>query len=324
MPGPWKCPGLKPRGPDPELSHSVYILSSLSSPGVPCCRTVHMARSREAGSFSSHPMSIHLGGAGVSTHGTAAAAQPGASTSPPCRRGLETGAFTGYIPPKDRWTTVADKLIPIHNDDPYLLLEHGQRALRDGHFQQTAAFLDRALRLSPHDLTILNARASLFLAQHRPRNALLLLDRACALEPSFAEVWNNRGVALARIGRLKEAETSFDRAISLMGDDPAALTNRALTILQMGDLEGAVDDLTSVVEQQPGNPEPWLYKAMVHMRTLELRQSRHAFLQAARRTWASGGSRRNALFLVLAASVLRLLLSLGIGEARPPETSGSP
>jgi hypothetical protein len=87
-----------------------------------------------------------------------------------------------------------------------------------------------------------------------------------------------------------------------------------LAYLQAEQYALALEDLGDVVAARPDWSEPWRYKALVHLQLRQSRQARHAFLHAARRGWASGGSAKKAALCLALGVGLGLLIRLGVGE----------
>jgi tetratricopeptide (TPR) repeat protein len=92
-------------------------------------------------------------------------------------------------------------------------LAYQQRARETGdpaYYTKSAGVLERALSVSPHDLTATSALGSLELSRHRFRRALALGERAHSFSPSTARTYGVIGDALVELGRYRAAFAAFD------------------------------------------------------------------------------------------------------------------
>jgi tetratricopeptide (TPR) repeat protein len=206
--------------------------------------------------------------------------------------------------------------------DAPALWRRGRRLLQEGRAREAAVLLDRALLLDPCFSPALDARARAHLELGESEAAVALLERAVAAPGAGVELHNNLAVALMRAAQPLRSSAVFDEALRRFGPRPVLLENRARLRQEQGDLEGALQDLSDVVLLTPGDPEAWRRLAgnLLHMRAL--RPSHHAWLVAARLTWAQGDSRRRAAAMAMLGALVGLAIRTGLGESPPTSSRG--
>lgn len=85
--------------------------------------------------------------------------------------------------------------------------------------QECLALLDRALRVKPHTLAALTARAGLLAGLKMLDEALEDYDHALLMEPNDAKTHTDRGETLVMSKRTEEAAAAFHKALELGGDE---------------------------------------------------------------------------------------------------------
>jgi tetratricopeptide (TPR) repeat protein len=83
------------------------------------------------------------------------------------------------------------------------------------------------------------------------------LDRALRLEPGDVWLLNRRGRLQADLGNYGVAVADYTRALASCDTCPYLLYNRALALMEQGELRRALDDLNAVVKSDPEDGPAW-------------------------------------------------------------------
>ena len=127
---------------------------------------------------------------------------------------------------------------PTTVDDGRDLYVQGLLALRDGHAQDAAALLTRALRRQPNHAGMRRNLVRALLVAEQFDQVLLHANAALSTTPDDAELHFVRGTALNALGDHTRACAAFTRAVSLQ-------PGHAPTHLNMGNAAADLDDLTA-------------------------------------------------------------------------------
>lgn len=114
-----------------------------------------------------------------------------------------------------------------------------------------------ALRLDPNLANVLALRGEALMALGRLDKALAELDRAVQIEPGNAEIAGSRAIVRLALGRLDDADADWRRQLELLAVDSAAA--RACVLLRLADYAAAVPALESAGRGEPADPYWSLY-----------------------------------------------------------------
>jgi protein O-GlcNAc transferase len=141
---------------------------------------------------------------------------------------------------------------PDHADAWHLL---GVVSVQNGHLEQGAALIGKAIELHEPSAAAHNNRGIPLRKLGRLPEALASFDRAIGLEPDHTEAHNNRGITLLEMGRLEPALASFDRAIALRPDYAEAHNNRGILLRKIGRFEQALASYDNAIALYPDYAE---------------------------------------------------------------------
>ena len=103
--------------------------------------------------------------------------------------------------------------------DAYLIEALAQfHADGGGHSDQAMASLNRCSAFAPRYVPMLMAKALIYLAMGKEKDALSYMNAAVAVDPADAEALISRGMLLKRMGNVKMAHRDFTAAASLSDD----------------------------------------------------------------------------------------------------------
>ena len=120
--------------------------------------------------------------------------------------------------------------------------------------------LNRALRLSPHDLLATSGLGSLALSRHRFREALVLGERARRISPTTARNYGVIGDALVELGRYRAGFKAFD-TMAGMRPDVSSYSRIGHARYLLGDTAGAISALRQALDASlgQGETEAWTH-----------------------------------------------------------------
>jgi tetratricopeptide (TPR) repeat protein len=128
------------------------------------------------------------------------------------------------------------------------------------YYAKSEAALRRAFAVAPRDPVATSGLASLALARHEFRKALVLSRRARALAPGIVLNYGLVGDALVELGRYDEAFRAFDRMVSLKPNLPSySRISYARELL--GDPEAAIEAMKLALDAAAprGEPAAWTH-----------------------------------------------------------------
>lgn len=113
-------------------------------------------------------------------------------------------------------------------------------SMQKGDAKGALALIGKALKVSPGNPDILEAKGQVALAQKNWQTAIEAYRACLAADPKRAGSWYNLGVALQRRDELVEAENAYEKALGLAPASPEALNNLANLKRQRGDFAAAI------------------------------------------------------------------------------------
>jgi tetratricopeptide (TPR) repeat protein len=134
------------------------------------------------------------------------------------------------------------------------LLETATTHHQAGRFVDAERAYRKLLRLEAVNIDGLRLLGGLYLQTGQMPLALEYLERAVRLRPHDKEIVTNLGIALRALGRLEDALTQFDAALKLDTDYISALHNRGGLFQSMGRALDASQDFQHVLSLTPQNP----------------------------------------------------------------------
>lgn len=152
------------------------------------------------------------------------------------------------------------------------------------------AALRVALREDPGNYEAMRAQASLFLTQHRFRDALVAAEKCRASRPDDPVVHGILGDAHLELGDYEQAFDAFDRMMRLR-PGPASYARVAYARELQGNLKGALEAMTLAAEASGGGDVEALawYRAQVGELYLRLQKPHEAMLEFATASQAFPG-----------------------------------
>ena len=133
----------------------------------------------------------------------------------------------------------------------YALFMLGSIESQFGQFDQAAAHLGQAAKLSPQTAEILASYGNVLLELARNAEAVDVLTRAIRLQPQNQNALIYRGLALAQNGRPEDALKDFERVLMIAPQSVFALHNRANVLLQLDRHEEARRNIDAVLRIAP-------------------------------------------------------------------------
>ncbi len=113
-------------------------------------------------------------------------------------------------------------------------------SMQKGDARSALALIGKALKVSPGNPDILEAKGQVSLAKKDPESAVEAYRSCLAADPKRATSWYNLGVALQQCNDLTEAERAYEKALGLAPASPEALNNLANLKRQRGDFAAAI------------------------------------------------------------------------------------
>ena len=135
-----------------------------------------------------------------------------AATLEPTRARIEHALAAGHI---EQAAILAERALAAGRIDPLILNLAAWRKEEAGDFGGAHALLQRALTISPGDVSILGSIGAVLRKQGYLDEALAVLDGVVAVEPRHAAAWLERGYVLDAQRADAAATTSYQRALAL-------------------------------------------------------------------------------------------------------------
>jgi Flp pilus assembly protein TadD/peroxiredoxin len=144
-------------------------------------------------------------------------------------------------------------------DFPRNYLSYGSLFFQRGYYEQAGAAFARAAHDDPESAEAQYGLGSVYLNQHKLREARAAFERAVKLRASFpdtlANAWNNLGLIDARAGQTAQAIAYFRRALELSPDHVVALVNLGSAYRQLHQWDDARRAYEHALTASPDDPE---------------------------------------------------------------------
>jgi tetratricopeptide (TPR) repeat protein/predicted Ser/Thr protein kinase len=141
--------------------------------------------------------------------------------------------------------------VELAPNDPVLLFHAAMHLLYADRTPEARAAVDRALRIHPGQVSLLNLRGNLLSRMGDGAGARAAFEEALARDPKNTSLLCNLGFLLHRTGRNEEAVDAYGRAAAADPADPDGYEGRAVALLALGRTEEAEKDFDRVIERRP-------------------------------------------------------------------------
>ena len=137
-------------------------------------------------------------------------------------------------------------------------IARGNAYLADG--RPKLALLDYgfAFRLNPRLAEVVALKGEAWAMLGRYEKALKAFDTAIAARPRDAEIFSGRAIVQLALGRLDAADADWRRQLELL--PPERASARACVLLRLADYEAALPELQQAIEKEPSDPYWRLYR----------------------------------------------------------------
>ncbi len=112
---------------------------------------------------------------------------------------------------------------------------------------------EKALKLNPNDIDLLNCYASYNMLLCKNQLALEQFNKAIKIAPKNVDSYNNRGVCKINMGHYNEAIKDFNKAIRLDPKYCGAYSGRGKCNIQLSNYQTAIKDFDKVIKLDPKN-----------------------------------------------------------------------
>lgn len=168
-------------------------------------------------------------------------------------RGREM-ASGAYRDPTDPWL---DDLMADCYDSFRLALEAGAKA-RHGDGDTAKAWLERAITVSPHDVSAHFQLAGFLLEQRDAEGAATHYRRCTELDPQFADGWAQLSALQARLGHMTESQRLLEAGLKNCPDSPGLYRMKARRLRDNGQAGAAIMAFRTAIKLRPNEPDPHL------------------------------------------------------------------
>ncbi len=168
-------------------------------------------------------------------------------------RGRES-ASGAYRDPVDSWQ---DELMADCYDSFRLALEAGAKA-RHGDLDTAREWLNRAITVSPDDVSAHFQLAGFLLEQKDFEGAMTHYRRCTELDPQFADGWAQLSALHARIGNDTESQRLLEAGLKNCPESPGLYRMKARRLRDSGQAGAAIVAFRTAIELRPNEPDPYL------------------------------------------------------------------
>ena len=169
-------------------------------------------------------------------------------------RGDHQGAIAEYT-----------KAIRAKRDYKEALVNRGNAYTALSEYDVAMDDFNAAIKIDTGDPAPYRGRASVLLAQTRPREAAADLTTVIRLSPDDQLAYVNRAQAYLRTGRYERAIADCKTAVQLGRDVPDCRRASAVSNFVLARYDEAIADLTRATEMQPDSPFPFLQRGLVYI-----------------------------------------------------------
>ncbi|WP_044173631.1 tetratricopeptide repeat protein [Flectobacillus major] len=130
-------------------------------------------------------------------------------------------------------------------------------------YKEALNIFDRALKLSPEWIFLLNNKAVALSNLGKNMEAIEYVDKAISLKERTFTLFYNKARILKELGRFREALDYYDLAISIDNTIPQLYTNKGVCLEKLGSYEDAIKCYNIAIEQMPDEYLAYYNKAEV-------------------------------------------------------------
>ena len=128
-------------------------------------------------------------------------------------------------------------------------------AMNAGKFDVAKKLFSIAIKMTPHDVTILQSYCDALMKRGEYKEAEDLLKEAIKANPGASALQVRQAVCILEGGRLEEYLKMLDAMARLTPGDPALRINRGTALLKMGRLEDAAKAFKDALKLDPNNAD---------------------------------------------------------------------
>ncbi|MBW2051440.1 MAG: tetratricopeptide repeat protein [Deltaproteobacteria bacterium] len=158
----------------------------------------------------------------------------------------------------------------------------GDKLFESGDLEEAIAEYEKALKLNPNDLNVLNSLGVCYGHQHNLDRALECFQRVLKLEPQNLMAHFNQGFALSMAGRKEEALESFRRAVEIDEQNFDALFQLGMIALGLERVDEAVESFERAERIKDSSPVVYKYLGKSLLQTGRNDEAIKAFKAAVR------------------------------------------
>ncbi len=160
---------------------------------------------------------------------------------------LLLGAFVGHL--KHRYYELNILAVPeigVSAADSEELYEKGLQAFRDKKYYEAIFLLNRALKIKPDDVRILNTLGLAYGRIGNTESALEMFKKAIEVDPNYMYAWNNMGNVYARMEQYDKAIECYRKALAIDPNYEDALLNLGYIMIRQGNYSEALKMATKL------------------------------------------------------------------------------
>ena len=160
---------------------------------------------------------------------------------------LLLGAFVGHL--KHRYYELNILAVPeigVSAVDSEELYERGLQAFRDKKYYEAIFLLNRALKIKPDDVRILNTLGLAYGRIGNTESALGMFKKAVEIDPDYMYAWNNMGNVYARMEQYDKAIECYRKALAIDPNYEDALLNLGYIMIRQGNYSEALKMATKL------------------------------------------------------------------------------
>ena len=162
-----------------------------------------------------------------------------------------------------------DKALKIEPDNIYILNNKAIALLNSGNINEAYKVSTIAYNYRPSSPIVLYWRGFILEMLARYDDALKVYDKLLVIDGENPEVWNSRGNLLSEMGLLEEAIESFDKAVEVCLDDSevdaAAINRMGNAYIDLGKYDEALECFNKAISLEKHNVDFLLNKGVVLM-----------------------------------------------------------
>jgi tetratricopeptide (TPR) repeat protein len=110
----------------------------------------------------------------------------------------------------------------IKETDPVALLNQGVSYGKEGQYDRSIAYFNKAIEIDPRYLAAYNNRGNAYRSKGQYDKAISEYSKAIEINPKYADAYFNRGYAYYQQGQYQRAIENFDQVLRLNPDHAAA------------------------------------------------------------------------------------------------------